>query len=784
MSLPNGVTKDSTPTPSSPVLSAIGKRKRSASPQKQCPSNDSSLEHTDIRQLLQNVLRILRRHEADLWILQYSLPPPSEPQPHVKRPRIPSQTDNIESRIESGYYNGISEVLEDVQSVETAKRPTGNEQTVPHNESLQQISCFKHKLDRLLRQNQAWENKNHAEGKAEQHSSSESTRDGRSVLTLWGNTGNGSKQLFSSFQQPADNGEVVKLNGAGLPNGISMATITAFNSQERKKDQKSALTIGDIFKPSHNVKPLETPKQSKNLTRGSSLTWGPITEGQSMRPAYVERGHALPAGQWLNYSETVNTVRPPSPEEKRRQRERALSFGETKAELRGDEGYDTQNARDKSLFQAAYTSFAPAYDSTDSVVPEQIRRRMWWSKVGHKKFNALFTSQYPEDGLKGESAVIETDDPVESFAEVVASFVEDDKPKEFFDDVEASPKEVDEILEEITGLLSTLSSYQRIRNLSTPRPGTRAGNLSTPSKDEIDIYELLRSQLLAMIANLPPYAVAKLDGNQLESLNVAPRILVQSTDFTGTMEPDQVTIRKQQATSNSAPNRVNTPTTTQRPNYQALNAAGFNSRAYGSNGKMPSSTPNYQQGQYRQPNQYSSLAASHPNSRGSVSSQRPNFSQQYNQTSTSTQYQTPTVQQFQRPTVNGYNSNYGNQQGSGSPFQRLNQQPTRNDSGMYGRSASPQKSTTDYSPYPQRNTPQPQYPPRSGSNPGIRPPYQPSTPQNGPSNGPSNGPPNGPPNGPSQTGAPQTPNGQTDNPSRIGVDGKSNGTPVATTNGT
>lgn len=667
-------------------------------------------------------------------------------------------------------------MLDDVQRVETANRPTDNEQISLNHDILLQISCFKHKLDRLLRQNQAWENEKPAEGKTEQPSSPESSRFGRSVLTLWGNTGNGSKQLFSSFQQPADNGEIVKLNGAGLPNGISMAAITAFNAQERRKDQKSGLTMSDIFKPSHNIKPLDPPKQSKNLTRGSSLTWGPITEGQSMRPAFPERGYALPAGQWLNYSETVNPIRPSSPEEKRRQRERALSFGETKAELRGDEGYDMQNARDKSLFQAAYTSFAPAYDSTDSVVPEQIRRRMWWSRVGNKKFNSLFASQYPEDGLKGESAVVEADDSMESFAEVVASFVEDDEPKEFADDVEASPKDVDEILEEISGLLSTLSSYQRIRNLSTPRPGTRTGNLSTPSKDEFDIHELLRSQLLAMIANLPPYAVAKLDGDQLESLNVAPRILVQSADFTGTMEPDQITIRKQQATSNSASTRVNTPATTQRPNYQALNAAGFNSRAYNSNGKMPGSTPNYQQGQYRQPNQYSSLAASHPNSRGPISSQRPNYSQQYNQNSSSTQYQTPTVQQFQRPMANGYNSSYGNQQGSGTPLQRLNQQSTRNDSGMYGRSASPQKSTTDYSPYPQRNTPQPQYPPRPASNPGNRPSYQTTTPQNGP--------PSGPPNRPPQTGAPQTPNGQPDNPSRIGADGKSNGTPVAATNGT
>lgn len=773
------------------------------------------------------------RDEPDIWILKNPLPKPPDPEPKNKRPRVAfvdGKIDNIENRIEEGSYDDIDQVISDVTTIEDAIISSSNEQSVingpvdnlGHENSLR-VTRFKHKLNQLLLQNQAWDDRLKSEEpnssepkypaphlqssepqrKSEQQGLTPGTvREGKPVLTLWGNTANGPKQLFSSFQRPIESSasqEATEVNDAGLPNGISLAKLTAFNAQERKKDQKPASTIGDVFKPPHNLKPLETPRQSKNLTRGSVLNWGPSVENHVTSRPFLDRSLALPSGQWLNYSETANTARPPSPEEKRRQRERALSFGEMKSELRGDERYDQQIAKDKSLFQTAYGSFAPSYDSTDAVVPEQIRRRIWWSRAGSKRFKATFTQQYPEDGLDGvsASAVEEVEETVESFAEAVQSFVAADTPAELNEDAEASQKDVDDILEEISDLLATLSSYQRIRNLSTPslRPGMKAGNISTPSKEEFDVHELLRSQLVMMIATLPPYAVAKLNGDQLESLSIPTRILVENTDFTGTMEPDQNSARKQQTTvqaTNTAPNRVNSPGTAPRPNYQALNAASYNARAYGSNNRAPGSAQNYQpQNQYRQPNQYSNLAASHPSSRGSTST-RPNFPQQYSQ-NTTPQYQTPSVQQFQRPTSNGYSSSYNqsNQHinSTGSPFPRPNPPtPARADGGLYGRSASPQKSTTDYSPYPPRNSQtQPQIPqrPQSGNytnTAGSRGISQTGTPQTStPQMGTSQ-------TGTPQIGTPQISNGQLDSAGRNRVegrpDGRPNGVPIAATDGT
>lgn len=765
------------------------------------------------------------RDESNIRILKYPFPTPSESEPKIKRPRVSFEggsIDNIEVRIEGGFYDSISQVIDDVEKIEAAITLPSSEQN-PINGHVDNVSRekplrfsrFKHMLSQLFLKNQTWEDSTKAERKDQPEQAAEvepqrqpesqekqseeqqlntptkPVRDGRPVLTLWGNTGNGPKQLFSSFQgipEPPGGQRATDLTDAGLPNGISLAKITAFNSQERKKDQKSSSTFGDVFKPPYNLKPMEAPRQSKNLTRGSALTLGSSAENLTTTRPFSDRSHALPSGQWLSYSETANTARPPSPEEKRRQRERALSFGETKSELRGDERYDLQIARDRSLFQTAYGSFAPAYDSTDAVVPEQTRRRFWWSKVGQKRFDSIFAAEYPEEGLDGVSVfnAEEIDDSVESFAETVRSFVGNTVPKEFDEDAEASPKDVEEVLEEISGLLATLNSYQRIRNLSTPsyRPSMKTGNLSTPSKEEFDVYEILKSQLLTMISALPPYAVAKLNGDQLEVLNAPSRIIVKNADFTGTMEPDQATVRKQQATAatNSVPNRVNSPAA--RPNYQALNAASYNSRAYNSNNRVPGSTSNYQQqNQYRQPNQYSNLAASHPASRGSMPT-RPNFTQQYSQ-STTPQYQTPSTQHLQRPLPNGYSASYSqsSQQAnsSGSPFQRSNQSlPARADSGSYGRSASPQKSTTDYSPYPPRNSQaQPQTLQRgqqSGdytNNMSTRGTYQ-----TGNLGTPRTGTPQG---GTTQSGIPQTTNGQPESSGRNEIHKRSNGISVTAT---
>ncbi|KAK3044153.1 hypothetical protein LTS18_002034, partial [Coniosporium uncinatum] len=112
--------------------------------------------------------------------------------------------------------------------------------------------------------------------------------------------------------------------------------------------------------------------------------------------------------------------------------------------------------------------------------------------------------------------------------------------------------EVESVLQEISELLETLSSYQRNRNVtlaSTPRTpltqnssfNSMTGTPSRPSSAEVDIYQMLKSQLTLMISSLPPYAVAKLNGNQLEELNISRNILVENKEYKGIMDEDQAT---------------------------------------------------------------------------------------------------------------------------------------------------------------------------------------------------------------------------------------------------
>jgi hypothetical protein len=110
--------------------------------------------------------------------------------------------------------------------------------------------------------------------------------------------------------------------------------------------------------------------------------------------------------------------------------------------------------------------------------------------------------------------------------------------------------EVDDLLQEINDLIQTLYSYQRMRLSTLPTiamtPGQKnllaevIGTPSTPSAVENEVYRTLRAQLALLIAQLPPYAVARLNGDQLEELNVSSHIVVESGDEPGIMDDDSV----------------------------------------------------------------------------------------------------------------------------------------------------------------------------------------------------------------------------------------------------
>jgi hypothetical protein len=380
----------------------------------------------------------------------------------------------------------------------------------------------------------------------------------------------------------------------------------------------------------------------------------------------------------------------------------------------------------KALFQAAYSSFAPTVDNSAAIIPENTRSQFWWGRAGRKRFNSLLSSVlYPEPDLDGDFLARNQDSSPQEFEDVVQAFEPEDNPFTEPTDgnsaAESIQRDTDDILTEISELLETLSSYQRIRNLAlTPRPAApetpKATTASTtPSNAEYDTYEMLRSQLILLVDSLPPFAVAKLNGDQLESLNVSTRLIIENYDYPGTMEADEQTLQKRRAVAAAAaaasrtavapagrPGTYQTPSTT----------ASYNRGAYGANAaRQP----------YQQPSRPAYGTAGTPTQTyqtprpSSSSSQRTNYPQQYQPTTTPAYNQGPNVQQFQRPMQNGYGSYTGTPSQSGyaqRPTQPGYQQRAQENAQHYARSASPQKTVTNgqQAYYPPRQ----QQPPQTG----------------------------------------------------------------------
>jgi hypothetical protein len=242
-----------------------------------------------------------------------------------------------------------------------------------------------------------------------------------------------------------------------------------------------------------------------------------------------------------------------SPTAKQKSRQRALSMGESQQPPSEATLVAVQQAKEDALFRSAYSSFAPTRDDTSAVIPEETKNRVWWQKVGERRFNEMFPIDPALLDVKEVADVevngVTADD--DEFRDAVDNFVpiEEAASLPVSDEKNQQDKDTDEVLREISELLETLASYQRIRNSSlTTNPRTPvvqnsslaslAGSPSTPSTEEFDVYQILKSQLTLLISQLPPFAVAKLDGNQLEELNISRTILFDTKDYKGVLEED------------------------------------------------------------------------------------------------------------------------------------------------------------------------------------------------------------------------------------------------------
>jgi hypothetical protein len=661
-------------------------------------------------------------------VLDHPLTPTNEPT--AKRLRYSTDSAEIEcisSRVEAGVYQSPEALLADVDSATAslitdlqAGDPTSQDHNLA-NSAINQINLFKQSLSKVCRHIAEAGTHIKAEGDGQEDNLPRISEDTRwpSVLTLTSQTDRGPKQLYSGLQRQrrTDPREANEANGlptkeqrnldpGKFPNGISVTQVPPSTVADRAISAKQKRTFGDIFRPHRSLKALEPPRPSRNATRGSSLGWvnhEELAGAEKPAPAYKSdyRYASLPTGLWLHYNGAEASAATTT-DSRRRQRDRALSFGEPRADPSIDENSEHGTAKTRALFQSAYSSFAPSSDNSAAVVPEKVRSHAWWNKVGQKRLHALLALQYPEADLDGKDVIFDTKIEVaDDFGAAVASFEDGaiENPMEQHADENANPQEVDETLQEVSDLLQTLSSYQRIRNLSK-----MSGGPATPTPAESDVYEILRSNLAVLVNSLPPFAVAKLNGDQLEELNVSNNILVETKDHVGTMELDEYSLQRQRASmaaTNPASARPSVSVGAGRPGNYNAQAVNYNQRSSYSNAprtpyaaSQPRPTAPY--GSASGPPQAQAYSPARP---APISSQRQSHpsQQQYGSQGYS---QTPNTTQFQRPSgalVNGYGPNYGNstQQGTSQAYIQSRQGPSAY---SFSVNQSPQKSITSPNP--------------------------------------------------------------------------------------
>ncbi|KAG9577175.1 hypothetical protein KCU77_g13029, partial [Aureobasidium melanogenum] len=249
----------------------------------------------------------------------------------------------------------------------------------------------------------------------------------------------------------------------------------------------------------------------------------------------------------------------------------------------------------------------------------------------------------PEESVKQTSVeaaetVLGADD-LEAIQKAIEAFDEDAlKPNklEVVSTINEEEREVEQMLAEISDLLKALSSHQRIRNSyiptgsrnpASPSPllSAMVGTATAPSTEENETYRALRSQLAQLISKLPPYAVAKLDGDKFADLAVKKNIVIQGKEYRGTMEEDQLTrlIRSSamQAAAAQKPDATSqygrTPSVPSR-----ASASYYNSRTPATNYRGAAQS-------YNAPATAPRPGASYPNTYNTTSNGRSSFSTQY-----------------------------------------------------------------------------------------------------------------------------------------------------------
>ncbi|GFP54936.1 hypothetical protein ACSS6W_002836 [Trichoderma asperelloides] len=579
-------------------------------------TQESEEDTTKSKELIKAFVEVLRSFDIGPSILGRPLSAPeseSEDEPHAKRQKSaePPMKLSITDKVAADAYTSLDAIAADLASAVKASLsemdlgPSDPGARAVSMKRAAQINEFRDRAMDLLRREKAYPNTRQepANGEVEVHTASEKSE---MVLSLVGYAPQ-ERRLFSSLPLSKD----VDLSDLSLPPGVSITRVIPSNPQDRTQ------TLGELFAPPRPLPPLQPPKQPKTQAKGNRLDfYHPHLTDSSRYRGNSYFNTKLSTGYYLDYSQAT-----PSWQTKTKQHERAQSLAGRKPSLS-----ELEMSEMETLFRGAFSTFAPCKDDTAAVVPSSVAGRLWWQRSGKQSFQRMIEVEYYGDLQDAEpvdpTRPIELDETavqeaIDNWDETVVDPSLDDVMGSKHDEQD---KEVDEILEEVSDLIETLASYQRIRNLTLPNSQNRqssdpingdmlANAGPQPSEEEQATYLMLKAQLALIIKTLPPYAVAKLNGDQLDDLLISTKIMVHTDQYSGTMDEDeasaQARLKAQQQAAQAAqanarqPQRTPSVSAVPYPNQYAAAANQYGTPARPAPQPQqyyrPTPAPNYQQ---------------------------------------------------------------------------------------------------------------------------------------------------------------------------------------------
>lgn len=535
----------------------------------------------------------------------------------IKRQKPNDETfkSSISDRVASGEYKSLEEVAADVTCAidamikDLSYQKVEEETEVPATttSTIAQLKRLRTKASDILARERAYPKSAHTtDSDLNADLGAIDSNTGEYVLSILGYAPQ-ERRLFSSLPLRKSD---ASLQDTGLPPGVSISKVLP------TKAQANTHTLGDVFGSARPM-PLQPPKQPKTQAKGNTLDFYHPGMSDSQR----SRGNnyfatKLASGYYLDYSHAT-----PSSQTVPKQRERAESLAGRKpstAELAMSEV--------DSLFRGAFSSFAPTKDDSSAVVPSSVASRVWWQKGGLKSFQRMIESVYGGASEEADKHQHATEVDEKAIKQAIDDW-DDSAVDPSLEDAMGSKSEhkddVDGLLDEVSDLIETLASYQRIRNLTLPSTQNRQSgeppsadmlthDVPQPTEEECATYEVLKAQLSLIIKTLPPYAVSKLNGDQLDELLISTKMQIHTDEYSGVMEEDeagvQARLRAQQAAAQASPRA-----TPQRTNAAApQHVAQYQASQYGTPGRTPAHQQFYRPQQNAQFQQQRNFTAPSP----------------------------------------------------------------------------------------------------------------------------------------------------------------------------